>query len=300
MALRKTAMLAAALVLTVSTGTAGAATIRPLGLPRWQTTVYALGPNDAYVAEWMGPTSGWTEIGGPASHLYVGSAGVFATDPKSGDIAQYNASTGTWTVIGGPGMTFTQSGGHLFGIGTQLNYIAEWNGTPNSWTIIYNGDVTAIAGGGAGLVATLDYGDNEYIYDGSPGLWTQISGPSLAYDGQFAVGDAGIYVLDDIGEVQQWTGNGENWTLIGQMKSGLYVGGADNNVYALDELTGDIQIYNNSPKSWTTIGGPGAQFAVSRSTLYGLAPDSSYVAEYTSGVGWSEIGGPAAAIAADG
>ena len=296
---RKAAIFAATLVVALSSGTAYAGTVRPLGLPWWQTTVYALGPGDAYVAEWMGQSVGWIKIGGPARNLYVGSAGVFATDPNSGDIAQYNASTGNWTFIGGPGMTFTQSGGHLFGLSTQLDYVAEWNGTPNSWTIIYSGDVIAISGGGDGLVATLDYGNDAYLYDGSPGLWTQISGPDLAYDGQFAVGDAGIYVLDPIGEIRQWTGSGENWTLLGVLNSGLYVGGADNNVYAVSELTGDIEIYDGQPKVWTTVGGPGAQFAVSRTTLYGLAPDSSYVAEYTPGVGWTKIGGPAAAIAAD-
>lgn len=48
------------------------------------------------------------------------------------------------------------------------------------------------------------------------------------------------------------------------------------------------------------VGGPGYEFAVSRTTLYGLAADRSYVAGFTPGVGWAEIGGSAAAIAADG
>jgi hypothetical protein len=295
---RKVAILVSALVLAVASGTAAGASARSVILPWWQQTVYALGPNDSYVAEWTG--SSWTEIGGPASHLYVGSAGVFATDPTSGNIAQYNASTNSWTVIGGPGMTFTQSGGHLYGLSPQLNYVAEWNGTPGSWTIVYSGDVTAIAGGGDGLVATLDFGNDAYVYNGTPGSWTQISGPNLAYDGTFAVGDAGIYVLDDIGQVEQWTGSGQNWTLLGSLYNNLYVGGASNNVYATSELTGDIQVYDGSPNVWTTIGGPGAQFAVSRTALYGLAPDSSYVARYLPSTGWNEIGGAAAAIAADG
>jgi hypothetical protein len=47
------------------------------------------------------------------------------------------------------------------------------------------------------------------------------------------------------------------------------------------------------------IGGPGAQFTLSRTAVYGLGPSYDYVALYTPGVGWTEIGGPAAQIAAD-
>jgi len=47
-------------------------------------------------------------------------------------------------------------------------------------------------------------------------------------------------------------------------------------------------------------GGPGDQFAVSQTALYGLATDYTYVAKYTPGVGWNEIGGETDGITAGG
>ncbi|MBR7827019.1 hypothetical protein KDK95_11945, partial [Actinospica sp. MGRD01-02] len=286
---RSAAIVAAALVVAASSGTAGAATVRS-SLQTWQTTVFALGPNDSYVAEWNGPGLGWTEIGGPANQLYVGSAGVFATDPSTGDISQYNGTPGSWTVIGGPGWTFAQSGGHLFGVGPYTNYIAEWNGASGGWTIIYSGSVgsvTDLEGGGEGLVATIGpSGPDTYMYNGTPGSWTQISGSDVAFDHQLmAVDDGGVYVLNAAGQVEQWAGYGESWTVLGSGYKSLFVGGTSGNVYAAATGSGNLQQYTGTPGSWTTVGGPGYMFAVSRSTLYGLAPDRSYVAEYTPGAG---------------
>ena len=301
---RKTSILAAALVVAAaSSGTADAATLRSVGLQQWQTTVFALGPNDGYVAEWNGPGLGWTVIGGPANQLYVGSAGVFATDPSTGDIAQYNGTPGNWTVIGGAGWTFAQSGGHLFGVGPYTDYIAEWNGASGGWTTVYSGtvgSVTDLVGGGEGLVATIGGNPDTYMYNGTPGSWTQISGSDIAFDHQLmAVSDGGVYVLNAAGAVEQWTGSGETWTVLGTGYRSLFVGGTGDNVYATAAGTGDLQQYAGAAGSWTTVGGPGYMFAVSRNTLYGLAPDRSYVAEYAPGVGWTEIGGSAAVIAAD-
>jgi hypothetical protein len=296
----KAVILAAALAVAAAPGTANAGTIRPLNLPSWQTTVYALGPNDAYVAQWTGSGSNWTIIGGPASHLYVGSAGVFATDPTTGDIAQYNVSTGGWTFIGGPGATFVQSGGHLYGLAPDFSYVAEWNGTPGSWTVV-NGTTDALFGGGEQPVALGPDGDAAYVYNGAPGSWTLIAdGGELTEYPKFAVGDGGIYAIDEYDHVEQWTGSGANWTVIGSGYNTLYVGGENSDVYGINDQTGAISEYSGTPNDWSVVGGYGSQFAVSRTTLYGLAPDSSYVAAFTPGVGWTEIGGPAAAIAADG
>lgn len=299
------AIAVAGLIAAASAGTADAATVRPLGLQQWQTTVFALGPNDGYVAEWNGSGQGWTEIGGPANQLYVGSAGVFATVPSTGDIAQYNGTPGSWTVIGGPGWTFAQSGGHLYGVSPYLNYIAEWNGASGGWTIIYsgsNGSVADLAGGGDGLVAAINNGPDEnfYTYNGTPGSWTQIGGSDLGFNHQaLVVGDGGIYVLTAAGAVERWSGNGQNWAVLGFGYDGLYVGGTGTNVYATVNVSGTLQQYTGEGEVWDTIGGPGYEFTVSRTALYGLATDRSYVAEYTPGVGWTEIGGPAAEIAAD-
>jgi hypothetical protein len=47
------------------------------------------------------------------------------------------------------------------------------------------------------------------------------------------------------------------------------------------------------------VGGPGATFAVTNTTLYGLSPNRSGVWQYSgSGQDWFQIGGPARTIVA--
>jgi hypothetical protein len=295
---RIAAAIVSAVVVAVSSGTAEAG-IRPLTIPWWQMTVFALGPKDAYVAEYMGYSQGWVVIGGPASNLYVGSAGVFATDPTTGDICQWNGTTGSagWTVIGGPGQTFVQSQGHLYGLGPGGSYVAEYNGTPGSWTIVY-GQTTELAGGGDGLVVVDSDGQGVSLYNGTPGSWTQIGGWQFGAGTQFAVGGANIWALDPFGNIDQWSGSGQSWSLIGENDdSGIFANG--DHLYATLYNGGAVQQYTGTPGYWTLIGSTGYQFAVSRTTLYRLAPNLSSVALYTNGVGWSTIGGPGAAIAAD-
>jgi hypothetical protein len=301
----RTAAACAAALLAVATSTA--ATASAGSLPWWQTTVFALGPSDNYVAEWMGPSAGWTEIGGPASHLYVGSAGVFATDPSSGGIYQWNGTTGSsgWTWIGGPGENFVQSGGRLYGLAPDYSYVAEYNGTPGSWTIIH-GTSAGIFAGGYGLLSYDGDGQNIYLYNGTTGSWTLIGGSAVASDARFAVNDTSVFVETLNGVDEQWTGSGTSWNLISS--SGLDTGAAllfagGDSLYGIGGVSsptdGDVEKYTGTPGQWTVVGGPGQQFTLSRTALYGLGPRDAYVALYTPGVGWTEIGGSAAQIAAD-
>lgn len=63
-------------------------------------------------------------------------------------------------------------------------------------------------------------------------------------------------------------------------------------LYARKLSTGDI--YKRSGSSWTKIGGPGGQFILVRTTLYGLSPDGSGVYKYSgSGTSWTKVGGAA-------
>jgi hypothetical protein len=79
----------------------------------------------------------------------------------------------------------------------------------------------------------------------------------------------------------------------------IYGGGYG--LFATDAQNGDI--YRWSPGesnrlqagTWSQVGGPGAEFAVTDDGLYSLTPDRSAVYRYTgSGTAWARIGGPAA------
>lgn len=134
---KRSAAVAAAFVAAVASPAFTAASASALvAIPWTEQTVFALGPTDNYVAEWMGLSQGWTIIGGTASEIYAGSAGVFATNPSTGDIYEYNGTPGSWTEIGGPGAQFAEGGGHLYGLGPDYSYVAEWNGPAQGWAII--------------------------------------------------------------------------------------------------------------------------------------------------------------------
>ncbi|MBI3949528.1 MAG: hypothetical protein HY314_03630 [Acidobacteria bacterium] len=70
-----------------------------------------------------------------------------------------------------------------------------------------------------------------------------------------------------------------------------------NVVYATNLPEGDIYIYNETPFSWTKIGGPGKKFVTVGNRLYALSPAGSGVYEYTGTPGqWTQVGGAASDI----
>jgi len=288
-------------------------------IPWTDQTVFAIGPTDNYVAEWMGLSQGWTVIGGPASEIYAGSAGVFATNPSTGDIYKYNGTPGSWTEIGGPGAQFAEGGGHLYGLAPDDSYVAEWNGpAQGGWTII-GGPAADIYAGPYGLVDTEPAGSSGDIrrYNGTPNSWTDIGGPEgFASLNDIAVGSGAVYRINPANSagvtvVDEWTG-GTTWTPILTVGSsqhpGSLIAGYDG-VY-LDDVTttSDAYLkYNGTPNNWSQISsidyyGDGLYPMVESTTsLYGATLDnadgdsaSTDVEIYSgSGSSWTDIGGPA-------
>lgn len=274
------AVSAALVLLTAAPGNAGT----------WQpdiNTVYGRGPGNTYLAQWNGPSgSGWTEIGPPGVLAVIpGPLGVFAV-LSDHNIYEYSGTPGQWTLIGGPGNRFVQAAGHLFGLGPDGSYIAEWNGPGQGWTII-SGAAREIKGGPAGLVK-MGTDNNQYLYNGATGQWSQIgSEPSATY----YVGPSAIYrvLSTSARNVEQWSG-GQTWTNIGTQAFEVLAN--DEGLFKYSSVDATISIYDGTPGQWTLIGGVGADFVVSRSDLYGLAQDSSYVARWNGlGKGWTIIGG---------
>ena len=314
---RWAAVTAALMVALVSPVLTAADANAKVAIPWTEQTVFALGPTSNYVAEWMGSSEGWTEIGGPASEIYAGSAGVFATNPSSGDIFEYNGTPGSWTEIGGPGAQFAEGGGHLYGLAPDSSYVAEWNGPGAGWSII-GGPKADIYAGPDGLVATAPGLNGDiWRYNGTPNNWSDIGGPEgFATLTDIAVGTTGVYRINPVNAsgvtvVDEWTG-GTTWTPILTASSGNSLGsliaGYDG-VY-LDDVTSTSDWYlkyNGTPNSWSQISeldyyGNGLYPMVeSRTSLYGVtlnpqvSDSASTNVEMYSGTGtsWTVIGGPA-------
>ena len=244
--------------------------------------------------------AGWTIIGGPATEVIAGSAGVFELD-SSGNIWQYDGTPYQWTEIGGPGAEFAEGDGHLYGLGPSSNYIAEYNGTPNSWTIV-GGPATWMWAGLDGLIAMAPYGTTQDVwrYNNTPNNWTDIS-----VEGSFfAVGSGAIYrASGDYHTVSMWTG-GTTWTPILTTTSDveqIFANTAGVYIKTDDNVIGEQYFqYQGTPGDWSNIGtGPWvpAPAAESRTGLYGDTFDDNGVTAVDlysgSGTTWTVIGGPA-------
>ncbi|GAA1963353.1 hypothetical protein [Kitasatospora viridis] len=150
----------------------------PVGGPVAQLAVdgqghlFALTPNRDAVLEWQSGTK-WVKIGGPATSITGGSAGLLVSTPGTGGVVRYAGSGWTW--IGGPGAEFTEdSTGHVYGLNPARTAVTEWTGG-TGWKTI-GGPATSITGGTAGLVATAPGSGDLVRYTGSG--WTKIGGPA--------------------------------------------------------------------------------------------------------------------------
>ncbi|MDH6580626.1 hypothetical protein [Kitasatospora sp. MAP5-34] len=173
-----------------------------------QRHVYALTPDKNAVMEWTGVGQSWIQIGGPASFIVGGTAGLIAAAPDTGNVMLFTGNG--WTQIGGPGAQFAEDDqGNIYGLTPDKSAVMEWNGN-QSWTPI-GGPADSIVAGPAGLLATAPGTGNVMLFTGNG--WTQIGGPGA----QFAEDSNGdIYGLTpDKSAVMEWTGVGQSWTQIG-------------------------------------------------------------------------------------
>lgn len=255
-------------------------------------SLYELSTAKDAVYAWSNQGSTWTQIGGAATSIYAGDAGLFAVNPGNNDLYQYSGTPNQWTQVGGPGSTWVQSNGHLYGLTTAKDGVYEWSGSGTTWTQI-GGPATAIYAGDAGLFEINSADNSVYQYSGTPNQWSKISGPAAAV----AVTSSSVYELStDKSAVLQWDG-GTTWTQIGNGAAALYSGGLG--LYATSPTNGNLMRYSGVSGTWTLAGGPGAVFSVGANNLYALTPTQNAIMHWTGqGTIWQKIGGSAAQIAA--
>jgi hypothetical protein len=151
-----------------------------------------------------------------------------------------------------------------------------------------------ILAGGDKLYGVRSDTGDLYEYTGSSDRWTLIGSGGASY----VVDSNGyIYGLSATG-VWRYDGSPMNWTRIWERAGSIYAGGR--NLFATDPDTGDIYRYNGAPFSWSRVGSSGITFVVDDSgNLYGLSPSGVFRYDGTP-LNWTQIGPEASNLFAGG
>ena len=153
---------------------------------------------------------------------------------------------------------------------------------------------TEIYAGGGELIGVISGTGDIYQYNGSPNNWTMIGWACSS----LAVDSNGyIYGITPDG-VWAYSGMPMSWALIWDTGIEIYAGGR--NLFATDSATGDIYRYSGTPHNWTMVGGSGNMFAIDDTgRLYGLSGAGIWEFSGTP-ESWTQISGPALKIFAGG
>ncbi|WP_330476760.1 phospholipase A2 [Streptomyces platensis] len=255
-----------------SVGSSPVVLSRIVGAP--EDHLYGLAADHSAVYEQTGSNTHWEKIGGPASDLYAGGAGLFATRPDTGALYKYDGTPEAWSEIGDPGADFAVTGDHLYSLTTDRSAVYEWTGSGTAWNKV-GGPASDLYAGGAGLFATRPDTGALYKYNGTPEAWSEIGNAGT----DFAVTGDHLYSLTtDRSAVYEWTGSGTAWNKVGGPASDLYAGGAG--LFATRPDTDALYKYNGTPEAWSEIGNAGTDFAVTDHHVYGLTPDRIAVFEW--------------------
>eukprot|EP00130_Batrachochytrium_dendrobatidis_P008451 XP_006683326.1 hypothetical protein BATDEDRAFT_93090 [Batrachochytrium dendrobatidis JAM81] len=150
-------------------------------------------------------------------------------------------------------------------------------------------------GGGVGLVLT--FGPNRAIFQHiGNSAWRELTTIDPPGTGSIALTAEGIYAVLNA-KVYRHSGfaSASPWTEIGSNARRLF--GGRYGLVATDPTTGNLFRYLGSPHNWQHIGGPGAMFAVTADSVYGLTPNKSGVFRYDgNGTSWTQIGSAAGEI----
>lgn len=216
-------------------------------------------------------------------------------DSDSKQLLGYLGRPGRWAPVSEPAAEFAMSGDRLYRIAADHSAVQRWDGSGATWTVI-GGPASHLYGGGAGLFATHPGDGRIYRYDSGANFWPYVGNAGA----DFAVTGRHLYGLTpDRSEVFQWNGGASSsWFRVGGPATSLRAG--PGHVFATTPDHGKLLRYTDSPESWTPASEAGADFTITADHIFRLSPDRSAVFQgstRTPGT-WTQIGGPAAAVAA--
>lgn len=169
-----------------------------------------------------------------------------------------------------------------------------WMFDGESWSQI-GGPAAQIYAGGGYVYATSPTTGDIFWYQHEAATWHRIGGPGL----HFTVDDAGIIAGLNSAGVFEWWGDATGWRHIGGPASSIRSGGVGLLV-ATSPTNGDVFVYTGMPyQPWVKIGGPGQDFGISTAGYF-YGQNSAGIFTWTGGLGWIQVGGPAAKMYAGG
>ncbi|ARF83349.1 hypothetical protein ACIG0C_36460 [Kitasatospora aureofaciens] len=275
--------------------------------------LYRIAPDHTAVEEYTGKGDTWVKVRGATRAIYTSRSTLYATDRTTGDIWQYDPARkntggephqagvdGPWIRIGGPGAQFAATADRLYGVSPDHSGIYEYTGTPGVWNRVRLAGTDRILTS-AGTLYAVDtaataVGGDIHQYDAASGRWTRIGGPGAQFA---ATADHVFGVSPDHTGLYEYTGTPGVWDRVRSTGTDrIYT--SHSTLYATDPVTpatpGDIRQYDREHRTWTRIGGPGANFLATDTHLYGVSPDHTAIYQYTGrGDDWTKISGPIAA-----
>jgi beta-fructofuranosidase len=181
------------------------------------------------------------------------------------------------------------SGSKLYAISSNNDSVWQYDGA--TWKQIGNSSSKLVTSG-FGVFSVLPLTGSLYRYNfDANNTWTKVSDAAT----NFVANETGLFRQDS--GVSKWDPLTSTWTPVGGPASVIYAGGDD--LYATNNITGDIYHYNGTPMNWTKIGNPGSQFVANVNGVYGL--NSLGIFQWTgSKTEWVQVGGPANTMYAGG
>ena len=129
------------------------------------------------------------------------------------------------------------------------------------------------------------------------GCWTEMQqGGTQKVQAYWSAADDACVIPEAWNGVYEYSGSGSTWTQVGGAVRQIYAGASSSGTCTTPpcliatDTSDNVMAYSGTPLSWSTIGGPGAMFSVGQGWLMGIAPDTSYVARYTTSSGWTTVG----------
>jgi hypothetical protein len=196
------------------------------------TTLYASGPGNAYIARLDGAS--WTIIGGPGAEWVADGTGVvYGLSPDRNEIYRRDPINGEWSWIGGAAQHLYAGGGRLYASSPGNTAISELDPASGAWTEVGGPGLDWVVSGGGELFGQSPGDRSVWHHDGN-GAWSRVGGPAE----HIFRADVGVYATRS-GTLQITKLSGENWIHLGGPATTV-VQGSGSSVYGVSAWTGEM------------------------------------------------------------